>query len=57
MRQSTNSQEKGTKMDVFQYMLSTPFGLFSLFTIAMVIVIAVFLFFWVKKQAERDENR
>lgn len=44
-------------MDVLQYLLSTPFGLFSLFTICMVIVIAVFLFFWVKKQAERDTNQ
>lgn len=43
-------------MDVFQYMLSTPFGLFSLATIVMVIAIAVFLFFWVKKQADRDSR-
>lgn len=43
-------------MDVFQYMLSTPFGLFSLVTILMVIAIAAFLFFWVKKQAERDSQ-
>lgn len=47
---------KGNIMDIFQYMLSTPFGVLSLITIVMVIVIAAFLFFWVKKQADRDSR-
>lgn len=44
-------------MDILQYMLSTPFGVLSLITILMVIVIAAFLFFWVKKQADKDGSR
>lgn len=40
-----------------EMLLSTPIGLLSLFTIFMVIFIASFMFFWVKKQVEKDENR
>lgn len=41
-------------MGVFSELFKSPIGMLSMLTIAFVIVIAVFLFFWVKKQAERD---
>ncbi|MDO4997572.1 MAG: DUF3149 domain-containing protein [Neisseria sp.] len=40
-------------MAVFQELFKSTVGILSFITIAMVIVIAVFLFFWVKKQAEK----
>lgn len=44
-------------MDVFAGILQSPIGILSLFTIAMVCVIAVTLFFWVKKQADKESKK
>ncbi|MBR7002166.1 MAG: DUF3149 domain-containing protein [Neisseriaceae bacterium] len=41
-------------MAIFAKLFSSFIGLISLFTIAFVIVMAVYLFFWVGKQAEKD---
>ncbi|MBR5939701.1 MAG: DUF3149 domain-containing protein [Neisseriaceae bacterium] len=41
-------------MALFAKLFSSTIGLLSLFTIAFVIVMAIFLFFWVGKQAEKD---
>lgn len=41
-------------MGVFADLFKSSIGLLSLFTIAFVIVIAAYLFFWVKKQAAKD---
>lgn len=42
-------------MDVLSELFRSPIGLLSLFTIAFVIGMAIFLFFWVKKQTEKDK--
>ncbi|MBQ9683611.1 MAG: DUF3149 domain-containing protein [Neisseriaceae bacterium] len=41
-------------MALFAKLFSSFVGLISLFTIAFVVVMAVYLFFWVGKQAEKD---
>ncbi|EGK09661.1 DUF3149 domain-containing protein [Kingella kingae] len=43
-------------MDVFAQLFKSPVGMMSLATIAFIIVIAVFMFFWVKKQADNDKK-
>lgn len=43
-------------MDIFFELFKSPIGLLSLFTIGFVIVIACFLFFWVKKQADKETS-
>lgn len=44
-------------MALFAELFKSPIGLLSLFTIAFVIVIATFLFLWVRKQAQLDARR
>ena len=44
----------GTQMALFAKLFSSTIGLLSAFTIGFVIVIAIFLFIWVGKQAEKD---
>lgn len=46
--------KEGTQMGIFAKLFSDTVGLISLFTIAFVIVIAIYLFLWVRKQAEKD---
>ncbi|MBP5788931.1 MAG: DUF3149 domain-containing protein [Neisseriaceae bacterium] len=41
-------------MALFAKLFSSTIGLLSAFTIGFVIVIAIFLFIWVGKQAEKD---
>ncbi len=43
-------------MELIVELFKSPVGIFSAFTIFMVIVIAVFLFFWIKKQADKESN-
>lgn len=43
-------------MEVFAQLFTSPVGLASLLTIASVCVIAVYLFFWVKKQTEKSDK-
>ena len=45
---------RGTQMALFAKLFSSTIGLLSLFTIAFVIVMAIFLFFWVGKKAQED---
>ena len=40
-------------MELLQELFASPVGILSFITIAFVIVIAAFLFFWVKKQADQ----
>ena len=44
------------RMELIAELFRSPVGIFSFITIFMVIVIAVFLFFWVKKQADKGPN-
>ncbi|MBR6026631.1 MAG: DUF3149 domain-containing protein [Neisseriaceae bacterium] len=41
-------------MGLFAKLFSSQIGLLSLFTIGFVIVMAIFLFIWVGKQAQKD---
>ena len=43
-------------MGVFAELFKSPVGILSAITILMVIVIATFLFFWIKKQAEKSKK-
>lgn len=43
-------------MDVFAELFKSPTGILSVITIGFVAVIAVYLFFWVKKQVEKDAS-
>lgn len=43
-------------MAVFLELFKSPVGILSAITIGFVIVIAAYLFFWVKKQAEKTLN-
>ncbi|SSY80855.1 DUF3149 domain-containing protein [Alysiella crassa] len=38
-------------------LLNSPMGLLTVFTIGFIICMAIFLFFWIKKQVEKDENQ
>lgn len=38
-------------------LFKTPIGLLSLFTITFIIGMAIYLFFWIKKQVENEENQ
>ena len=40
-------------MELLKELFASPVGILSFITIAFVIVIATFLFFWVKKQADQ----
>ena len=45
-------------MELLKELFASPVGILSFITIAFVIVIATFLFFWVKKQADQaPKNR
>lgn len=41
-------------MEVFLELFKSPIGLLSAFTICFVMVIATYMFFWVKKQADKS---
>lgn len=41
-------------MELLNELFESPVGILSLITIVMVMVIATFLFFWVKKQANKN---
>ncbi|MFV2028747.1 DUF3149 domain-containing protein [Neisseria sp. S1] len=43
-------------MELFKELFASPVGILSFITIAVVIVIATFLFFWVKKQADNSSQ-
>ncbi|MDO4434304.1 MAG: DUF3149 domain-containing protein [Alysiella sp.] len=43
-------------MELFLELFKSPIGILSLFTICFIIGMATFLFFWVKKQADKDEE-
>ena len=43
-------------MELLNELFKSPVGILSLITIVMVIVIATFLFLWVKKQANKKPN-
>lgn len=43
-------------MEVFAQLFTSPVGLASFLTIFSVCVIAVYLFFWVKKQTEKSNK-
>lgn len=43
-------------MGVFGELFKSPVGILSLITICVVIVIASYLFLWVKKQADKESN-
>lgn len=42
---------------VFSELFKSPIGLLSVLTIGTIFCIAVFLFFWVKKQTDKDAAR
>ncbi len=42
-------------MELFAELFKSTIGLLSLFTISFIIVMAAYIFFWVKKQAAKDE--
>lgn len=41
-------------IQVFSELFKSPVGLLSMLTIGVIFCIATFLFFWVKKQTEKD---
>ena len=43
-------------MELLNELFKSPIGILSFITIAMIIVIATFLFFWVKKQADKNPD-
>lgn len=43
-------------MQVFSELFKSPVGMASLATIVAIIIIAVFLFFWVKRRVENDSK-
>lgn len=43
-------------MDILLEMFKSPIGILSLITIGFVIVIATFMFFWVKAQADKESK-
>ena len=43
-------------MELLNELFKSPIGILSLITIVMVMVIATFLFFWVKKQANKKSD-
>lgn len=42
---------------VLAELFKTPFGIASAITILGVIVIAIFMFFWVKRKADSDKSK
>ncbi|EGV34817.1 DUF3149 domain-containing protein [Neisseria weaveri] len=40
-------------MELINELLKSTMGILSLFTITFIIAMAIFLFFWVKKQADK----
>lgn len=43
-------------MGVFAELFKSPVGILSFITIASIIVIAAYLFFWIKKQTEKTKK-
>ena len=43
-------------MGVFAELFKSPVGILSMITIATVMVIAAYLFFWIKKQTEKEKS-
>ena len=41
-------------MELFAELFKSPVGILSLIIIVVIIMIATYLFFWVKKQVEKD---
>lgn len=44
-------------MDLFIKLFQSEIGLLSIFTIAFMIVMAIYIYFWVKKQAAKEDQR
>ncbi|MDO4907260.1 DUF3149 domain-containing protein [Neisseria sp.] len=44
-------------MELFNELFKSPVGILSLLTIVLVMVIAMFLFFWVKRQADKKPEK
>ncbi|MDO5686970.1 MAG: DUF3149 domain-containing protein [Neisseria sp.] len=43
-------------MDLFIKLFQSDIGLLSAFTIGFIIAMAIYLYFWVKKQAAKEEQ-
>ncbi len=44
-------------MELLKELFASPVGILSFITIIAIIIIAIFMFFWVKKQADSDSAR
>ena len=44
-------------MELFSELFKSPVGILSFITIAVIIVIAIYLFFWIKKQADKGSKK
>ena len=44
-------------MELFSELFKSPVGILSFITIAAIIVIAIYMFFWVKKQADQGAKK
>ena len=42
-------------MELLKELFSSSIGILSFVTIFVIIIIAIYLFFWIKKQAEKDQ--
>lgn len=51
---SNNEYHREHTMELLNELFESPVGIMSLLTILFVIVIATFLFFWLKKQADKS---
>lgn len=51
---NTPQLRRNEKMEVFAELFKSPVGILSLITLLSICVIAAFLFFWVKKQADKS---
>ncbi len=43
-------------MEVFAELFKSDVGILSIITIGVIMLIAAYMFFWVKKQVEKDKN-
>ena len=50
----SNTDLRERFMELFAELFKSPVGILSLITIVVIIMIATYLFFWVKKQVEKD---
>ena len=56
LNKAINNKCTGNTMELLNELFESPVGIMSLLTIVCVIVIASFLFFWIKKQADKSGN-